>query len=71
MRYGVMYVESPREQAIRTAPTTGSFFNRDEIPEEEPEIRTVHSPKNARKLNPVSASTENQASISFVMEDRH
>lgn len=69
--YGVMYVESPREQAIRTAPSTGSLFNRDEIPEKEPEIRTVHSPKNTRILKPISASTENQASISFVMEDRH
>jgi hypothetical protein len=70
-RYGVMYIESPREQAIRTAPSTGSLFKKDDIPEEEPEIRTVQSKRNTRKLNTVTKNTENQVSLSFVKEDQN
>ncbi len=68
-RYGVMYVESQREQALRSAPSTGSLFTRDEIPEEEPKIRTGYSKKYIKKINPVSASNENQVNLCFVMDD--
>ncbi|MFO7879605.1 MAG: hypothetical protein ACQES0_04735 [Bacteroidota bacterium] len=70
-KYGVMYVESSRERAIRSAPATGSLFNKHDIPEEEPEMRTIPDRKPARRQHKTSENSDNQASLSFVMEERN
>ncbi len=70
-KYGVVYVESSREKAMRSAPATGSLFNKDDIPEEEPEIRSMQNNRSARKIQRKSCNAENQVSLSFVMEERN
>jgi hypothetical protein len=68
-KYGVVYVESARERAVRTAPSPGSLFDKNDIPEEEPEMQSVKSKKPAVKSRRKPLNSENQVSLSFVMEE--